>query len=71
MKHKVKLIIASLLFSITLNAGSSEVNYITNKVWGLGFPEATASLGACVTGGHLYVHGGHTGATHEYSLDNH
>ena len=71
MKNKVKLIIASLLFSITLNAESSEVNYITNKVWGLGFPEATASLGACVTGGHLYVHGGHTGATHEYSLDNH
>lgn len=71
MKNKVKLIIASLLFSITLNAESSEVNYITNKVWDLGFPEATASLGACVTGGHLYVHGGHTGATHEYSLDNH
>ena len=71
MKNKAKLIIASLLFSITLNAESSEVSYITNKVWGLGFPEATASLGACVTGGHLYVHGGHTGATHEYSLDNH
>ena len=70
MKNKVKLIITSLLFSITLNAESSEVNYITNKVWDLGFPEATASLGACVTGGHLYVHGGHTGATHEYSLDN-
>ena len=71
MKNKVKLIIASLIFSITLNAESSEVNYITNKVWGLGCPEASASLGACVTGGHLYVHGGHTGATHEYSLDNH
>src|ERR1700712_2497647 len=30
-------------------------------------PRAVSSLGACVEGGNVYVYGGHTGRTHNYS----
>lgn len=32
-------------------------------------PHKVSSLGACVSGGHVYVYGGHTGQTHEYSTE--
>ncbi|MEX2213894.1 MAG: hypothetical protein WD768_07190 [Phycisphaeraceae bacterium] len=32
-------------------------------------PEAVTSFGAIVSGDHLYVYGGHTGQTHEYSIE--
>ena len=41
------------------------------KLWKLKFPDSTASLGACVVDGYLYVHGGHAGETHTYSAETH
>ena len=41
------------------------------KLWKLKFPDSTASLGACVVDGYLYVHGGHAGKTHTYSAETH
>ena len=32
-------------------------------------PHKVSSLGACVSDGHVYVYGGHTGATHTYSTE--
>ena len=60
---------AALLFAAALAIAAEPTP--TTKKWELSFPDATASLGACVVDGHLYVHGGHTGATHQYSRDNH
>ena len=60
---------AALLFATALAIAAEPTP--TTKKWELSFPDATASLGACVVDGHLYVHGGHTGATHQYSRDNH
>ncbi len=69
---KSQKLIAVMAFSLGLNAVAQKpANIAKTETWNLKFPDATASLGACVVGEFLYVHGGHTGATHEYSLDNH
>jgi N-acetylneuraminic acid mutarotase len=53
----------ALLSSIgTLNAADA-----AKKPTHAMLPRAASSLGACVVGGQVYVYGGHTGRTHNYS----
>ena len=72
MNSNNKIILSAL--ALTLGWGAIAENTVDipkAKTWELRFPEATASLGACVVDNHLYVHGGHVGATHVYSEQTH
>ena len=72
MIREIKNISSVLALIIVWGAIAEEIVEIPKaKTWGLKFPEATASLGACVVNDHLYVHGGHVGATHVYSEETH
>ena len=69
---KIKNIFSALALIIAWGAIAEDTADIPKaQTWGLKFPEPTASLGACVVGDHLYVHGGHVGATHVYSEETH
>ena len=68
---KFKILFAIFTTAAMAVIAESSVPAPTTQTWKLAFPDATASLGAVVVDGHLYVHGGHTGATHQYSVDNH
>ena len=72
MRLTNKKILGALALTLVWGAIAEESKKpLETQTWDQAFPDATASLGACVVDDYLYVHGGHTGATHQYSTDNH
>ena len=67
MRLTNKKILGALALTLVWGAIAEESKKsLETQTWDQAFPDATASLGACVVDDYLYVHGGHTGATHQY-----